>query len=849
MKKAATLLILVILVIAPLFATVTVLNTTATGTEEKEVMQDNVPLNIFQEASDIQREVRVALYDEPSASPPSYASTGLVTTNITLAEIFLTDAGFAVTRLTASEIDGNDTLRTALFDVFVMVDNNPRDSITDEILSFWRGGGGILSIDGAVSFLCHFGVMVPASTGNHGHGPFWTYSWSMNQTVLNRHPVSQDFVVDDIITDELDWAAFDWSALQGYSYTSEYTAITHATTGANWVNTLARDTVFGGRVVQTFGDANPIAVGHDAMIIDAINWLCPRPKARVVFDYSHFPYYGIDAGDPHLGYDSQDRYANMRDALVNRTYTVDKLYPSPEGNLTAENLAPYDILVISTPNWNYSAAEVAAVTEWVSEGGGLFVMGDYAFFADENLNVNYLLGEFDMKLNTSEYSPISFATTEAEMHPTLESVTTTYYSGGSYVNVTGDAYPLWHHGPNIVSAAQEYGAGRVILMGDINLPSTEFDTNDNTQYVINLMNWISSGPAQVLLYVDEPLSVNHYRTPVANALNELGIDYYLTFGVSTNGFYLNLSLHLQEWHLVIVDNPWWGISSKYLEFKDYIESGGRFLMSSYQVNSYQSSPLWPMLGFEYAAQMPDEVELFPWDVDDPIFNIPHDFNGIVNFTPDYDYGDEGDMLTVFENATALAGFSNTTQDGNASIVVRNDGMTLYNAYLIDEFSFDLDDSTYADNFELWLNEIAYMLRATIDEPADVEYVEGTTGHSIVWHPHSVYPVDYLIERDGGLVEHEPWVEDTITLDIDGLANGTYVFVIAVMDRAGFTAIDEVVVTVTEVPTTPPTTPTTTTPTTTPPTTPPDSTLLIIIAGGAAVVIIIVIILISKKKGS
>ena len=269
-------------------------------------------------------------------------------------------------------------------------------------------------------------------------------------------------------------------------------------------------------------------------------------------------------------------------------------------------------------------------------------------------------------------------------------------------------------------------------------------------------------------------------------------------------------------------------------------------MSGYQVSSYQSSPLWPMLGFEYAAEMPDEIELYPWDVDAPIFRMPHDFNGMANFTPGPDYGDEGDLLTVFDNATALAGFTNTTQDGNASIVLRNDGMTLYNAYLIDEFDGDLDDSTYTDNYELWLNEIAYMLRPNIDAPGDVEYVEGTTGHSIVWHPHSVYPVDYLIERDSVLVEHEPWVEDTITLDIDGLAHGTYVFVIAVMDRAGLTAVDEVVVTVTEVPTTPPTTPTNTTGTPTPPA-PIDPTLLMIIAGGAAGVIIIIVILIMVKK--
>ena len=228
MNKAAILFILVFLFCAPLFTPTATPTNKAVVTEEKDMMQDNVPLNIFQEAADIQRVVRVALYDEPSASPPSYSYSGLWTTNITEIEIFLVNSGFEVTRLTAGEIDGNDTLRTGLFDVFVMVDNNPRDSITDEVLNFWRGGGGILSFDGAVSFLCHFGVMVPNSAGSHGYGTYWIYQWSQNQTVLNRHPVSQGFETGHYFTDDLDWAAFDWSALQGYQYSSEYTAITHS---------------------------------------------------------------------------------------------------------------------------------------------------------------------------------------------------------------------------------------------------------------------------------------------------------------------------------------------------------------------------------------------------------------------------------------------------------------------------------------------------------------------------------------------------------------------------------------------------------------------------------------------
>ncbi|MBE0527197.1 MAG: hypothetical protein IH631_09660, partial [Candidatus Thorarchaeota archaeon] len=200
MKKAATLLILLFL-IAPLFVVTSTPNFSGVTSEDKISVQNNVPLNIFQETSDIQRDIRVALYDEPNITQTSYSYSGLWTTNVTEIEILLVNAGFAVTRLTASEIDGNDTLRTALFDVFVMVDNTPRESITDEVLNFWRGGGGILSFDGAISFLCYFGVMVPNSVGDHGHGSYWTYQWSTNHTVASRHPVVGEVMIGNKYVD------------------------------------------------------------------------------------------------------------------------------------------------------------------------------------------------------------------------------------------------------------------------------------------------------------------------------------------------------------------------------------------------------------------------------------------------------------------------------------------------------------------------------------------------------------------------------------------------------------------------------------------------------------------------
>ncbi|MFX1369234.1 MAG: Ig domain-containing protein [Promethearchaeota archaeon] len=846
MKKAATLL-MITLVFAPFFVTLAVPIDFGRANDGVSQAQKAETTNIFEMSEILPRDVRIALYDEPDLAQPAYSHTGMWTNNITLIENMLLDAGFSVTRLRASDISTSDILRTANFDVFVMVDNNPRDNITRQVMDFWRGGGGLLSFDGAVSFLCYFGVMVPASLNDHGHGTYWTYDWSQNHTVYSRHPVSQSYQIGDIIIDELDWAAFDWSSLQGFPYSSEYHRITHTLTSDNWVTTLARDTERGGRVVQTFGDCNPIAPAHEQMIIDAINWLCPTPKARIAFDYSHRPYYGIDQGDPDLGYSGASRYGPWRDAVVNRSYTVDKLYKSPMGNLTADRLEPYDMLVINTPLWNFTAAEVQAVADWVAGGGGLVAMGEATGFSEENINLNYLLSNFDLNLSSFNYEITSFTTTSTDLHPTGEGVTTTYWSGGTYVNVTGDAYPIWYDGFNVVVAAQEYGLGRVILTGDINALGNYFYNDDNMAFAVGIANWITSGDTGILVYADGIAGPNgnFYTGPVASALNELGLKFMMT----NDRDFFNLSLQIEVWDLLIIDANSYAPATSHSMIRDHLEAGGKVIWRDFmfRYSDPQYAGMWNYLGFSgndtrITSQPPT---VYPWDAGHPIFNMPIDY-GASNFTTASNLlNTDWCAVTLLGNATALAGITPTETVNNSAIALGVEGRALINLFAISQYFGDLDDSTYDDNYELWINEIAFMMKPTIDSPVDVEYEEGTTGHVIEWNPSSVYPSEYEIKQDGTPVASQPWDGGLISINVDGLAPGSYTYLVTVTDFAGFTATDTVMVTVTEAPVTTPTTTTTTTTTTTD--IPLDATTLIIIAAAAGALIIIIIIVMMKKK--
>jgi hypothetical protein len=400
------------------------------------------------------------------------------------------------------------------------------------------------------------------------------------------------------------------------------------------------------------------------------------------------------------------RYSNLRNELVSRGYTFDKLYPSALGNFTAARLASYDMLMLVLPDYNLTAADRSAVTTWIAGGGSLLAIGEgpWGYLAGDQ-QIDQLLTGFGVSIDLINYNMTSDTISTTDVHPTTEDCSGIAMGFRGYVNITGSGRRIWHQGANVLFGADRHGSGRVILCADMNwLENANLGSADNEQFAINVVNWLTAATAEVLLYTDDIFAVNPYRAAASLALDDLGVKYALTL----SGSYLNLSLNLYAWSLVVIDNPWYDLAPYYSAIGQYVDAGGRLIFSSYRIDSLPSSPLWPKLGFTYAADMPDSVPIYIWSASHAIFTTPNAY-GAGNFTPSLDYGDEGDLLTVQSNATALAGGTATATAGQAVIVLRNDKHTLYNGYLIDQFTNDLDDSTYQDRLELWENEIAFML--------------------------------------------------------------------------------------------------------------------------------------------
>ncbi len=58
---------------------------------------------------------------------------------------------------------------------------------------------------------------------------------------------------------------------------------------------------------------------------------------------------------------------------------------------------------------------------------------------------------------------------------------------------------------------------------------------------------------------------------------------------------------------------------------------------------------------------------------------------------------------------------------------------------------------------------------TIDHPNDVIYVEGTTGHYVVWSPSDNHPLRYEIYGNGTLIDSADWNGGYVTVNVATLA--------------------------------------------------------------------------------
>lgn len=145
--------------------------------------------------------------------------------------------------------------------------------------------------------------------------------------------------------------------------------------------------------------------------------------------------------------------------------------------------------------------------------------------------------------------------------------------------------------------------------------------------------------------------------------------------------------------------------------------------------------------------------------------------------------------------------------------------------------------------------------AILSQPVDIEMTEGNIGFSVIWTCSDANPLSFEIRLDDILVDSGEWLTspENITISLDDLDAGEYVYEITIYDESGNSVQDSVTVVVNEVVTTTTSTTTTTTTTTTSTTTtnttttgPADPLVITIVIVISGVVIVVIIIIVRRR---
>ncbi|MHA1492723.1 MAG: hypothetical protein ACTSRQ_01775, partial [Candidatus Thorarchaeota archaeon] len=334
-------------------------------------------------------------------------------------------------------------------------------------------------------------------------------------------------------------------------------------------------------------------------------------------------------------------------------------------------------------------------------------------------------------------------------------------------------------------------------------------------------NWLTAATAKILVYADTNTNSLHpnivpLKGPVAQALNDLGVSFYMTSDIA----YFNLSLFRDDWELIVFDNNMYNTLDYQPHLIDFVEGGGKVIFNTWDLDSTTGT----YFGVDVVSYYSAPPSVFLWELT---------INTTLNI-----YGTEALNVTTYANATPLAGYG----DSGVAIAIGAGGNVIFNGPTFVIYNQDTDNSTYPDNVELWINQIAFLYydRPTIDHPDDVTYMETETGNEITWLPTAdAGPWEYVVRENGSIVQSGHWSGGSITINIDGVNASLTDYQLTVFDRLGYSVSDMVVLTVTAyvAPTT-------------------SGTggggalidpMILVIIGAAGVVIVIIIIIVMKKK--
>jgi hypothetical protein len=248
------------------------------------------------------------------------------------------------------------------------------------------------------------------------------------------------------------------------------------------------------------------------------------------------------------------------------------------------------------------------------------------------------------------------------------------------------------------------GAVPVCVVSETNAP--DVTPSGGGQYVESL----TSTSENILVYSDDANFADLEDRPPLVALRNLGYS-YTAVGDGDYTTFISLLTTGGPWDLVVYNEENLGPpESVYDALYNYLTSNGKVIVTTWYMRYYPGKPLWTELGVSYAYTLSFDGNkvMYLWSPTHPIFTTPNAIPNPLTYNGDL-YGIDGFFVYTLSGAHAIAGNTTTPQDGQAIIVVRDDGKAIFNGILTGCMNMDQDGDGKTEAVELWENEISFIL--------------------------------------------------------------------------------------------------------------------------------------------
>jgi hypothetical protein len=199
----------------------------------------------------------------------------------------------------------------------------------------------------------------------------------------------------------------------------------------------------------------------------AISAQTSSPKYRILIDIAHKQRFWNDPSHMNgMGKNQIDRVKYLTQQITENSSSLDAGIGYLTGEIKPENLTNCKLLFIHIPSAKYTQNEIKAITDYLRNGGALFLAMDVDYWSTlEQTAVNKIIEPFGIQFGAQSPDTVSGGHTKAGI-VTSGSLKITYSEGRI---VTGGTPFCWNNQTDkypFGTFEKVTGGGKIIVMGD-----------------------------------------------------------------------------------------------------------------------------------------------------------------------------------------------------------------------------------------------------------------------------------------------------------------------------------------------------------------------------------------------